>query len=193
MQVYFAYLYLGSIVFFVYVFGYLLKSKKKKEEKKRLRRLSRSRRISSMTSYESSEDYSDETQVSRNASVSMENEYATSPVGRFIVTNTEGQRRRFSRTDSQIKEGSSKSYSQNQNSLQEKEQWASSSVKFNVADKTPCEKQDVVSYSLMNQRNDANSATSGRKSKKTKVSDNEHSHGSFFLRVGAVGRSCIII
>ena len=74
MQVYFAYLYLGSIVFFVYVFGYLLKSKKKKEEKKRLRRLSRSRRISSMTSYESSEDYSDETQVSRNASVSMENE-----------------------------------------------------------------------------------------------------------------------
>ena len=193
MQVYFAYLYLGSIVFFVYVFGYLLKSKKKKEEKKRLRRLSRSRRISSMTSYESSEDYSDETQVSRNASVSMENEYAASPVGRFIVTNTEGQRRRFSRTDSQIKEGSSKSYSQNQNSLQEKEQWASSSVKFNVADKTPCEKQDVVSYSLMNQRNDANSATSGRKSKKMKVSDNEHSHGSFFLRVGAVGRSCIII
>ncbi len=174
-------MYLGSIVFFIYVFGYLLQSKRKREEKKRLRKLSKSRKLSHMTSYQSSEDESDgnKNQVSPNAVVSIENEYVDSSVGRFIVSKTEGQRRRLSRTNSEIKGESANFASQNLTPLQEKQ-----SLQCKT---TPSE---IVSYSLTDDRNDNTSATnSSRKSKKMKVSDNEHSHGSFFLRVGAVGQS----
>ena len=47
---------------------------------------------------------------------------------------------------------------------------------------------DAVSYAMNSDNVIANSTISGRsKIKKMKVSDNEHSHGSFFLRAGAVG------
>jgi hypothetical protein len=50
---------------------------------------------------------------------------------------------------------------------------------------------EMVSYCTMTSNNSdivtsQSAAVNGRKAKKTKVSDNEHSHGSLFLRAGAV-------
>lgn len=172
-----------SILFFLYVFGYLLQSKRKREEKKRLRKLSKSRRLSSLSNQYS--EVGQHNSVSPNASISVENEASTTElsVGRFIVSNTDGQRRRFSRTDSEVKaDDISKS-------MQAKGlEWTPSAVTFNLTNNTPSE---IVSYSLMD--DEGNEAAKQVKTKKLKVSDNDHSHGSFFLRVGAVGRFDIVL
>ncbi len=114
----------------------------------------------------------------------MENEAFNTElsVGRFIVSNADGQRRRFSRTDSEVKGDLSKS------SQEKGLDGTSSAVKFNLTDNTQSE---IVSYSLMD--DEGNEATKQVKTKKLKVSDNDHSHGSFFLRVGAVGRFDVVL
>ncbi len=184
LQVYFASLYVLSILFFLYVFGYLLRSKRRREEKKRLRKLSRSRRLSNMTNPHSSEEESDfDRRISHNASVSMENEIfpAESPVDRFMVGNADVQRRKGSGTESASDTKGEFSKSEKSNKSQEKslKKWSSrSSVTFNLGEDLP---GDVVSYSMMGDNKP-------RQIKKMKVSDNDHSHGSFFLRVGAVGQ-----
>ncbi len=135
-----------------------------------------------MTNNQFSEDSDDnKSRASDNASVSVENEvYAEkSSVGRFTISNTDGQRRRFSRTNSEVKGELSKS------SQEKGLQWTTSSVKFNLAEETSTP-SEIVSYSLMDE---GKGATKRVKTKKMKVSDNDHSHGSFFLRVGAVGQS----
>ena len=183
-QVYFAYLYFFSILFFLYVFGYLLRSKRKREEKKRLRKLSKARRISNMTSYHSSEDsdgYKRQSTNEMNASISMENEYAD--VSHFATSNADSRLRKISKADlaDGIKEGPI-SEKHVHPTPKKSLQWAPS-VKLNSVDELPIPTHmDGGNISI----------TSSRKScKKMKVSDNEHSHGSFFLRVGAVGRLTI--
>ncbi len=192
IQAFFTYLYLSSIAFFTYVFCYLLQSTKKREDQNHKGTFRKSRRLSNMASCPSSEESDgskNNNTVRYNTAMSTETEYADSSVGRFIVSGTESQRRRFSRTDSEIINAeTSKSAGQNQNLLQEKEgiQWTSPSVKFDLADKPTSE---TLSY-VLGKRNSTTSTISSirRKSRKMKVSDNEHSHGSFFLRAGAVGQ-----
>jgi hypothetical protein len=82
-------------------------------------------------------------------------------------------------------------------------QWTPSTVGFNLVDESPSE---IVSYAMNSDNVVIASSETGRNSihhhhhnsgssvngtssgkiKKLKVSDNEHSHGSFFLRAGAV-------
>ena len=123
---------------------------------------------------QSSEDESDYyDRISHNASVSMENDiYAiNSHVSRFMAANREGHRKRGS--DAVMEKRREFSKCEKMHPSQEK--W--SSVTFNLNDGP---QDDAVSYSMSGRRM--------RKFKKMKVSDNDHSHGSFFLRAGAVGQ-----
>lgn len=199
MQVFFAFLYTMSILFFLYVFGYLLRSKRKKKEKKRLRKLSKWRE-SNMANNQSSEDESGcYNRVSHNASISLENEVSMSPsktsFNRFI-SSINGYRRRFSRSNSatDVREESSRSVSQNPLPQHNKNlEWTANSApnNFNTVDESPSEtSHQSRSFTLKSDDNvtGTGDVSNGRKTKKMKVSDNEHSHGSFFLRVGAVGQ-----
>lgn len=127
---------------------------------------------------------------SRNASISMENEVVTAPsaLNRFI-DSIRGQRRRFSRTDSasEIDDASLAKVSQNPHP-NKAFQWMPSAVSFSLVDESPS--SDAISYAMNSSNVISNPGSNGahRKGKKLKVSDNEHSHGSFFLRVGAVGK-----
>ncbi len=190
-----------SILFFLYVFGYLLRSKRKKKEKRRLRKLSKWRE-SNMANNQSSEDESGSyNRVSHNASISLENEVSMSPsktsFNRFI-NSINGYRRRFSRSDSatDMREESSRSVSQNPLPQHNKNlEWtANSAANFNTVDESPSEaSHQSHTFTLKSDDNvtGTGDVSNGRKTKKMKVSDNEHSHGSFFLRVGAVGQYLI--
>lgn len=153
---------------------------------------------------------------SRSASIAMETEAiaSTSTLNRFI-TGIRSQRRRFSRTGDGVNNLALEIGNENSNSLSNHEsfkspnlpgpsknlQWTPSTVGFNLVDESPSE---IVSYA-MNSDNvviassetgrsgihhhhsgSSMNGTSSSKIKKLKVSDNEHSHGSFFLRAGAV-------
>lgn len=208
-----------SILFFLYVFGYLLRSKRRREEKRRLRKLNKwraanmaanSNRPSPSSEQENGSVVNDGNSSCRSRSASvvcLENETvgsAPSPLNRF-VNSIKSQRRRFSRTDLSLSSGSSvgdlnsdsKSVvSQNpshHSQLQQHRslQWTPSSVGFSLGDDSlPSE---AVSYAMNSDNvigSNARAIPSPRiKTKKMKVSDNEHSHGSFFLRAGAVGPS----
>jgi hypothetical protein len=200
-----------SILFFLYVFGYLLRTKRRKEEKKRLRKLNKLRRTqmsagSSSVDHEKDIGNSSSYRTNRSASIAMETEAmaSTSTLNRFI-TGIRSQRRRFSRAAAapidginnlalEIDNESSKSPPPHHNlpGSSKNLQWTPSSVGFNLVDESPSE---IVSYA-MNSDNVVipncetgrvtNHSSGSNKIKKLKVSDNEHSHGSFFLRAGAV-------
>jgi hypothetical protein len=219
-------MYSVSILFFLYVFGYLLRSKRRREQKKRLRKLNKLRRtqMSSGGGPGPSGHQDHETDIgisgssyrsNRSASVAMESETmaSTSTLNRFI-TGIRSQRRRFSRagpdgvnnlaleigTDGGGIESPSSSKpaghhhhpssSGSGSSSSKNLQWTPSSVGFNLVDESPSE---IVSYA-MNSDNvvipsgeiTGTRTHGGGKIKKLKVSNNEHSHGSFFLRAGAV-------
>ncbi|KAI9561301.1 hypothetical protein GHT06_012257 [Daphnia sinensis] len=216
---FFTYLYTVSILFFLYVFGYLLRSKRRKEEKRRLRKLSKLRRAQMATNASSAEHEKDRQgsyRSNRSASIAMETEAiaSTSTLNRFI-TGIRSQRRRFSRTGDGVSNLALEIGNETSNSLGNHDsfkspnlpgpsknlQWTPSSVGFNLVDESPSE---IVSYAMnsdnvviANSETGRNSihhhhsgssmnGTSSGKIKKLKVSDNEHSHGSFFLRAGAV-------
>lgn len=199
---FFAFLYAVSIVFFLYVFGYLLRSKRRREERKRLRKLSRWREsnmanpTNTTTADDETSDY-DSVQVdSRGAAMSgsamsVENEIVSAPPShlRRFFNNFSGERRRFSRSDpaeTEDKGGVSQNPLPASRKTSASRQWTMSQ-NFGLGGESPAE---MVSYSTMTNSSDItthNAATNGRgKAKKTKVSDNEHSHGSLFLRAGAV-------
>ncbi len=156
-----------------------------------MRKLSKARRISNMTNNQSSAEESDTySQVNHNASISMENEYAEASVGRFVVSNSDSQRRRFSRTDlaAEIKGEPFKSVSENPLPSKKKSLQWTPSVKYNSIEDSPASDAMSYSVSMTSDRNNVTASSRINKSKKMKVSDNEHSHGSFFLRAGAVGQ-----
>ena len=117
---FFAYLYCGSIAFFLYVFCYLLRSQRQSELKKKQRQLAKR---SAKKKLESS-----------TISISVDDNDSPGGLRSFLHRSA-------------------------------------STFGFNLADESPVTDQQHV---------DA-------KWKKMKVSENEHSHGSFFLRAGAVG------
>ena len=206
-------MYAVSILFFLYVFGYLLRTKRRKEEKKRLRKLNKLRRTQ-MSAGSSSVDHEKDIgnssyRTNRSASIAMETEAmaSTSTLNRFI-TGIRSQRRRFSRAAAGPMDGinnlaleidsneSSKSppppHHHHLPGSSKNLQWTPSSVGFNLVDESPSE---IVSYAMNSDNvvipncetgHVTNHSGSGNKIKKLKVSDNEHSHGSFFLRAGAV-------
>ncbi|XP_057371829.1 uncharacterized protein LOC130692779 [Daphnia carinata] len=196
-ETFFAFLYTVSIVFFLYVFGYLLRSKRRREEKKRLRKLSRWRESNMANPTTTTEDETSDYDAVRNpdSSISVENEIvsAPTPLRRFFnqfSAERSGERRRFSRTDPVDMDDSSKGVSQNPHPSSRKssatKQWMPQNFGLSVGDSP----NEIVSYSTMNSNSDivtnTSGAANGRKARKTKVSDNEHSHGSLFLRAGAV-------
>lgn len=148
---------------------------------------------------------------SRSASIAMETEAMaanTTSLNRFI-TGIRSQRRRFSRTGDGVNNlaleiGNENSNLSNHESFKSPNlpgpskhlQWTPSTVGFNLVDESPSE---IVSYAMnsdnvviANSETGRNSShhhgggSSSSKIKKLKVSNNEHSHGSFFLRAGAV-------
>jgi Otopetrin len=158
-----------SILFFLYVFGYLLRSKRRREQKKRLRKLNKLRRTqvsggSSGHSQSSHHDHEKDVGLngsyrsSRSASVAVETEAmaSTSTLNRFI-TGIRSQRRRFSRagpdgvnnlaleiaTDGS--ESASKAGHRPPGSSSKNLQWTPSSVGFNLVDESPSE---IVSYAM---------------------------------------------
>jgi hypothetical protein len=123
------------------------------------------------------------------SALSVENEIVTAPSHlRRFFNNFSGERRRFSRSDPA--EAEDKGVSQNPLPASRKtsgtKQW-SQNFGLGGGESGPGE---IVSYCTMTNSSDItthNAAVNGRgKAKKTKVSDNEHSHGSLFLRAGAV-------
>ena len=187
-----------SILFFLYVFGYLLRTKRKRKEK-RLRKLSKWRESNMTNNHPTSEEESgSHDRIShKNASVSVENETVnmspTREKSNPFVTNAAGHRRRFSRSDF-IQEESSKYANQKPHPQHSKiNQWPSnSSVNYiHSVDESPSDASKSRTFSAS--RSDVTRAgPNGPKIAKMKVSDNEHSHGSFFLRVGAVGQWVVI-
>ena len=147
-----------------------------------------------VTTEDETSDY-DSVQVDRNVSsaMSVENEISAStvpsPMRRFF-NNFSGERRRFSRSDpSEMMEGVSSNPHPASRKSSANKQWTMPQ-NFNLGGGgTPA--GEMVSYSTMTSNNSDivtthSAAMNGRKAKKTKVSDNEHSHGSLFLRAGAV-------
>lgn len=204
-------MYTVSIIFFLYVFGYLLRSKKRIQEKKRLRKLSRMQRGTSVMSLSASTvNNDDQTDMSSGtfkfrhpSSLSLENEMMApssghpSSLNRFMdsIRGSQGpqghQRRRFSRTDSNT---STTVISQNPQHPNKQFQWTPSSVSFSLVDESPTSSESAIAYamnadSIIGDQQTGNHGNQHNKIKKMKVSDNEHSHGSFFLRAGAVGKS----
>lgn len=190
MQGVFTYLYGMSIVFFLYVFGYLLRSRRRKELKRRQRKISRWR---TLPPSKSEDGLSSSPNGSISVRVDADSEAPSTPtpsINRLLNSSIHGQRRRSiasstSSSDlsnytplppSPLVTGGSQS-SNGHRGLQ----WTPSSLSFNLVEESSSE---AVSYAM----NSANVvvSSSGRV-KKMKVSDNEHSHGSFFLRAGAVG------
>ena len=181
-QGFFTYLYAMSIVFFLYVFGYLLRSKRRKELKRKQRKANKMRAAaaaaaaaaSAAAQHQPSVVDLQESQVNGGSTcVQMEDDAAmvvTAKPSRFI-SSFKNSRRRISRTDS----------GQQHQQLN----WTPSSLSLNVVD------ESAVSYAMSGANVLArapSTAGGGVKHRKMKVSDNEHSHGSFFLRAGAVGK-----
>ena len=176
LQGFFAYLYTVSILFFLYVFGYLLRSKRRREEKRRLRKLNKPPIV---TAPKQESVIKDGLRSRSTSVVCLENELGSnrSPLNRFVSSIRNQERRRLSLA----LPGTDASPPPHHPPLQ----WSPSSVSFSLMDESP---SDAVSYAMNSDNVIASSTNSGRsKIKKMKVSDNDHSHGSFFLRAGAVG------
>jgi hypothetical protein len=145
------------------------------------------------TTEDETSDY-DSVQVDRNVSsaMSVENEISTipSPMRRFF-NNFSGERRRFSRSDpSEMMESVSSNPHPASRKSSANKQWTMPQ-NFNLGGGGTQSAGEMVSYCTMTSNNSdivtsQSAAVNGRKAKKTKVSDNEHSHGSLFLRAGAV-------
>lgn len=197
LQGFFTYLYGMSILFFLYVFGYLLRSKRRKELKRRQRKISRWRTLPP-----SKNEDGLSSSPSGSISVRMDGDgdpptapATPAPLNRILNSSIHGQRRRSIATSASLNDlsnyaplppsplvtGGSQS-SNGHRGLQ----WTPSALSLNLVEETS---SDAVSYA-MNSANVVVSSGSG-KVKKMKVSDNEHSHGSFFLRAGAVGNDAI--
>lgn len=170
-----------SILFFLYVFGYLLRSKRRKELKRRQRKMSKWRAAAAATLGTAKSD----------TAVAVEDEgVVTATPNRFLSSLKNSSRRRISAT--QINNNNNESPEPQHKPLQ----WTPSSVSLNVVD------ESTISYAMSSANviapSGGNGSSSnairrgnapGSKYRKMKVSDNEHSHGSFFLRAGAVGMS----
>lgn len=123
------------------------------------------------------------------SSMSVENEIVSAPTPlRRFFNHFSGERRRFSRTDPVELDDSSKGVSQNPHPSRKSsntKQWMPQNFSLGGGDSP----NEIVSYSTMNSNSDVTNKSgvvNGRKARKTKVSDSEHSHGSLFLRAGAV-------
>lgn len=193
---FFTYLYTMSILFFLYVFGYLLRSKRRKELKKRQKNLNKWRTANRAAAA-----------PARSASVSVgigdNDDGETRSASRRFINSIRNYRRRFS---GQVDESAvttdepsppQPNHQQQPDNSQALLTWtpSSSSLSLNLGDGDSIS-ASAVSFA-MNGANVIDRSGTGRsdsvkstgKSKKMKVTDNEHSHGSFFLRAGAVGES----
>lgn len=245
-----------SIVFFLYVFGYLLRSKQRKEKKKRQKKIAKWQRRAdnaagggghyrprSTTNFNLNErtcsvdidQDGDAPSSSSSSSPSFATIFKSSFKNSFTSSGSSSSRRRISRCQSQSTHDpsagtdhvdgiadqiqpmthqlhqSTSTTNSNSNVTTPKSpggggllQWTPSSLSFNMT--TVEEGREMAATGMMNHdqsiisynssthqqyqpmRGRAASGGGGSKSpRKLKVSDNEHSHGSFFLRAGAVG------
>ena len=143
LQGFFTYLYAVSILFFLYVFGYLLRHKRRKALKDKQRKISRWRRQRGIAASSATIDID-------TVKVGMDTTGTDDIVAPNDVMWTPAA------FDSQsLDDGRHKN-----------------NVSFNRGTRSHPLTVDPMR----------------RKTKKMKVSENEHSHGSFFLRAGAVGR-----
>lgn len=143
LQGFFTYLYATSIVFFLYVFGYLLRSKRHKERKNKLRKV-----FQQQKKHEASVD---------SVCVGVENEQATVGATGKSCEASPNLQRRCSRDA------------------------GSANITWNPSG-LDGPKKNTVTHTT------SSSSILSSKSKKMKVSENEHSHGSLFLRAGAVSK-----
>lgn len=144
-------MYTVSIGFFLYVFGYLLRTQRRREQKKKLRHQKK------RAGNDKSQEPQPRPPLAKSVSVAIENEMASE-----AFRHQWPFQRRASREAAMIA-------------------WSPLNHSASASTSSITVEESAVSYAM------DGSNVIAPKCKKMKVSGNEHSHGSFFLRAGAVG------